>query len=304
VGGGEQNQILTAGLATISGGQSNLVTGSDYANIGGGTVNLISGGSYATISGGQNNAISAGPPYNADYSTIGGGGGNFIDAGVDPVDFATIAGGESNRIGHFSYYATVGGGAQNEIAANAQGSTIAGGVGNLAGAFVATISGGQSNLVTFSDGTVPGGLQAMARLFGQMAYASGAFANAGDAQTSVYVCRNVTSDATQTELFLDGVSQRMKVALNSTWAFDILLTGRASGGNSAAFTIRGVIKNNSGTTTLVGSITKTILAADVPAWDATVTADNVNSALSVRVTGAAATSIRWAASVRTTEVGY
>jgi hypothetical protein len=137
-----------------------------------------------------------------------------------------------------------------------------------------------------------------------MAYASGAFEQTGDAQTSVYVSRGQTTDDTQTELFLDGTAQRMAVSTNSTWSFDILVTGRASNGNSAGYQIRGVIKNVGGVTSLVGSLRETSLAEDVPGWDATVVVDDTHDALTVKVTGAASTSVRWVASIRTVEVGY
>jgi hypothetical protein len=196
----------------------------------------------------------------------------------------------------------VGGGSHNT--SSSAFATVSGGNGNTNGGDYATVSGGEGNSATASYGTVPGGAQAAARSFGQLAYASGAFDAGGDAQTSVYVCRGTTTNATQTELFLDGAAEQMVVSTNTTWSFDILITGRASGGNSAAYQIRGAIKNNGGTTSLVGSPSKTVLAEDVPAWDASLVADNANAALAVMVTGAAGTDIRWVASVRTVEVTY
>jgi hypothetical protein len=167
-----------------------------------------------------------------------------------------------------------------------------------------TIGGGLSNVISAAFGTIPGGSRAAVKSYGQLAYASGAFANTGDAQTSTYVCRGTTSDATTNELFLDGASMRILVPTNSTWTFDALITGRDLNGNSAGYQVRGVIKNNAGTASLVGAVTKTLLGQDVAPRDATVVADNVNQALSVRVSGGPATTIRWVASVRTTEVGY
>jgi len=116
--------------------------------------------------------------------------------------------------------------------------------------------------------------------------------------------RGTTTDATLSELFLDGAAQRMVVPNNSTWSFDALVTCRAADGTSAAYHILGEIKNNSGTVTLGGALTKTVLARDVAALDATVIPDNPNAALVLKVTGLAATSIRWVASVRTVEVNY
>ena len=62
-------------------------------------------------------------------------------------------------------YAVVGGGANNNIQTNAQYATI------------------------------PGGRQARASSYGQMAYASGQFADKGDAQSSLFVARATTTGA-------------------------------------------------------------------------------------------------------------
>src|SRR5205823_13247734 len=110
------------------------------------------------------------------------------------------------------------------------------------------------------------------------------------------VCRGATTNSSRTELFLDGVSERILVPTSSTWGFDVLITGRASSGNSAAYNIRGAIKNNLGSITVVGSV-KTVLAEDDAAWDATVVADQPNQSLVVRVTGPLSGAARWVASV-------
>jgi hypothetical protein len=51
----------------------------------------------------------------------------------------------------------------------------------------------------------------------------------------------------------------------------------------------------------VGAVSKTIIAETNVAWDATVTADATNGALKVTVTGEAAKTIRWVASVAATQ---
>ena len=48
----------------------------------------------------------------------------------------------------------------------------------------------------------------------------------------------------------------------------------------------------------------TTVGEDVAGWDATVEADDVNGALAIKVTGTAGITIRWVATVRTTEVTY
>ncbi len=68
--------------------------------------------------------------------------------------------------------------------------------------------------------------------------------------------------------------------------------------------IKGTIKTTGGTTALVGSniVTDKWNDAGASTWAATATADNVNKALAVTVTGQAATSINWFALITTIEV--
>jgi hypothetical protein len=321
VNGGSSNSVLQSDFGTIAGGNANGLgiygngRGSAYSAIGGGSRNFIGDTPYCTIAGGTANLIGAGVAATIGggtnnqileslAGTIGGGSANWISSRL-----ATIAGGEGNTIlgddeGQ-SPHSSIGGGWANRIAQLAQGSTISGGVQNqIAGGFPfsgwASIGGGTSNLVSAPLATIPGGAQAKASNYGQMAYASGNFTTSGDAQTSTYVCRGTTTNANLTELFLDGAGQRLTVATNSTWTFDVLVTGRTAGGNSAGYQIRGVIKNIGGVATIVGSPTFTLLAEDVSAWDASVAA--LNQALSIRVNGFGGATIRWVATVRTAEV--
>ncbi len=309
IGGGATNTIHGNGYSTIAGGNQNFIVGANSAlstgaTIGGGQSNTIQAGTCTIGGGAENWGFSLG-------ATVAGGQKNHVygDDLIGDSAYASIGGGSENTISQLANHAAIGGGQSNEVFYFAYAATIAGGFANqikppnFPGGYGA-IGGGQSNLVTAPYATIPGGLQAAANNYGQMAYASGQFTNAGDAQTSVYVCRGTTADATLTELFLDGASKRMIIPNNSTWAFDVLVTARASNGNSAAYQIRGAIKNNSGTTSIVGSPTFTLLAEDVASWDASAVADNANDALVVKVTGAAATSIRWVATVRTSEVTF
>lgn len=118
------------------------------------------------------------------------------------------------------------------------------------------------------------------------------------------VCRGTTTNATQSELFLDGVSQRMIMPTNSTWGFDILVTGRAANGDSAAYQFLGAAENKAGISVFVAAYQKNVIAENLAAWDVNLSAPATNGAIVIRVTGQAATSIRWVASVRTVEVTY
>lgn len=287
IAGGNWSSIAGSN-SVIAGGLSNSITTS-FTAIGGGLINSASGVA-STIAGGHNNrAISQ-----AAFV----GGGEFNDA----IGFrSTIGGGSGNEASDL--HSTVGGGSSNT--AGGSSSTVGGGSVNTASAFGATVSGGSGNTASASRATVPGGQQANASHYGEFAYASGSFTtNRGEAQASMYVLRASTANSTQTEMFLDGLSARMTIASGRTLVFEIQVVARSSGNTSAAYLIRGAIDNNGGTTSFLNAPIVQVLGEDDSAWDATVEADNTNDALVLKVTGAASTTIRWVATVRTTEVSH
>ena len=310
-GGGEMN-VANGSRATVAGGYHNTSTGSD-STVGGGQQNVASG-SQSTVSGGRFNSSTA------QYATVGGGRYNGAsgtlstvaggDLNVASGDYAVVSGGRDNQA--IAYYATIsggGGGSSGNDATDDYG-TIGGGSDNLAGnktggtsdAAYATVGGGYYNKATSSYSTIPGGRDANATAYGQLAYASGRFSNAGDAQASLYVLRNTTNDATETELFLDGGSQRISVSDGRAMSFDILVVGRSSAGTVTLSHIVGIIENTGGTTRVPTAIVaQTYTDAS---GGATAVADDTNDALAVKVTGVAATNMRWVATVRTAEVSW
>lgn len=300
--GGYSGNSVTSGVAgaTIAGGgasgYTNRVT-DDYGTVGGGLKNQAGDNAgttsdrlYATVGGGARNTASG------FYATVGGGWWNTAS-----YSGATVGGGDSNTASH--WYATVGGGAWNT--ASGYMATVGGGHDNTASGSFATVSGGRVNTASGDYATVPGGAYASATHYGELAYASGNFANPGDAQTSIYVLRNTTTDATQTELFLDGSVERITIADGRTMTFDILVVGRENdNGESAGYHIWGVIDNVAGTAAIVGSVNEAVLGEDDTDWDVTVDADDTYDALRIQVQGGSGDSIRWVATVRTAEVAW
>jgi hypothetical protein len=147
-----------------------------------------------------------------------------------------------------------------------------------------------------------------ASLYGAKAYANGSFTAAGDAQKMQLVLRGITTNATITEIFLDGATatQRMVLTNNSLWTFSIYVAGRRTDatGGGAGYRVDGVIRRDTtaGSTTLIGAVTKSVLGETNAAWDVTVDADTTNGSLRVRVTGEAAKTIRWVASAEVVQV--
>jgi len=274
----------TCAYSTIVGGSDHRI-GSDStttgsvvcAFIGGGTGNKIYNDHSANVAyfsgicAGSNNLILG----ECRNSFIAGGQNNVIDNYDSPATYCTISGGQLNRIGSDTassiiYNGAIGGGRENEI-----------------------YDGGKYAVI-------PGGLRAKAERWGEWAFASGYFSEAGDAQTMTFVLRNQTTDSTETELFQNpSVSARLTLNDQDTWTFSALIVGRQTNSDnvSAGYKLEGVIDNNGGTTALVGSVLKTTLAEDEASWDVAATANDTQDALKISVTGADGDNVNWVARV-------
>jgi hypothetical protein len=307
---GGQTNTASATRATVAGGLLNEALISD-SFVGGGAKNKIAGGgTNSTISGGFGNNMDS-----CDFGAIGGGGNNTLGipgtatsasvicggfSNLNKGTVSAIVGGSFNSISNYVLGAVIVGGTGQGIGGNvgSVAQTIGGGRSNNVSVSGATIAGGVDNSVHGTLGTVPGGYRASASHYGQLAYASGFFGARGDAQSSLYVARTTTTSATATELFLDGSSERMTIPSGSTWIFEIQVVAR-SATQSAGYTAKGVIDNFSGTVGLLaGSVT--VVGEDDMNWDLQLEASN--GALVLKGVGAASTTIRWVATIRTTEV--
>ena len=233
-----------------------------------------------------------------DGAVAGGNkrGANAVDLQTSRTNSAQVASGINSFIGA---------GLNNTVTGAY--SAIVGGNQNTASGAAAFIASGELNTAS-GDFSCALGSFAVANRRGMLAHASGRFGSNGDAQREEYVLRRSTVNDTPTELTADGsnggATNRMSIATDSAYAFSALIVGRATAAdnNSAGYKIEGVIDNNAGTTAFVGTPTVTVLGEDTAAWDCTAVADNTNDALVIQVTGAAATTIIWVASVRLVKV--
>ncbi len=115
----------------------------------------------------------------------------------------------------------------------------------------------------------------------------------------------VTNDEVQTEVFLGKVTNaRFTVRAKSALAFTgtVVASTEATTGVPnlvKAWKVEGLIKRDADGNTTIVSITHAVIAQDAgaAAWDAVFSADDGNEALILKVTGAAATAIQWAASI-------
>jgi len=165
------------------------------------------------------------------------------------------------------------------------------------------IVGGANNEAS-ADYSVVGGDSAVGDHHAQHSHAAGSFSASGDAQTSVLIARQITTDNTPTEMFLDGASERLTLSDQDSWTFRITLIARRTDADneSGSWIFDGAIDRNGATTALVDNPSKVSLAKDNAAWDVDVTADDVNESLKIEVTGENGKTIRWVARIELTEV--
>jgi hypothetical protein len=334
IAGGKTNTISAfANYSTIAGGQYNY-TGSSYSSfyglyafVGGGYSNAIYS-SYSTIGGGENNTIGSDTYSDSLFtkSVIGGGSNNTCDGVAATVGggisntasgyHCTVAGGFSNSAS--SYESTIGGG--NSNSATATGSTVGGGryntasgnsdsvvcggSNNLASGPGSTIAGGLSNTASGYASAVVGGIDALASSRGEISHATGKFADDGDAQHSIFVLRTKTTNNTATEMGLDGASVRLTINSGQILSGTINIIGSRSDGSAVARYLRQfTIKNVGGTTSLVGSII-TLGTDEAAGTSISITADNTNDFLSIKVTGISSQTWRWVAVVDCIKTKY
>jgi hypothetical protein len=185
---------------------------------------------------------------------------------------------------------------------NQWGGTVASGAGAVAIGDGITASG-QYSFAT--------GFHANATLFGKYNYASGRFSGPGDAQYGILVLRALTTTATPVVLTSDGNAlsgtNQLILPNNSAYAFTGIIVARrkaSDGTASAAWQVTGLIRRE-------GDIVSTVLVDwamttinNTPGWTLALSADTTNGGLAVTATGAAATNIRWVATLQTSEVTY
>ena len=183
--------------------------------------------------------------------------------------------------------------------------------GSYSFAFGGTASG--TAAVNLLGGTASGerslavGFRSSATKYGQKAFASGRFAADGDAQGSIFILRsdttNATAEAMTTNNSTAAATNQVVAASDTCIMFSGTIVAMQNGAaDQGGWEIKGLLKNDGGTTTLVNSEVRTF--ADGNGWSIVLSADNTNNALKVQCTGEASHNIRWVANIQTSEVTY
>jgi hypothetical protein len=243
------------------------------------SASYVASGIYSTVSGGADNRTSG------DYGVAVGGSANATTGNY------SISGGRScTASGTYS------------IAMGYSNSTTTAGSGNVALGYNTSCDGSYG---------LTAGHNADARVrYSVFAISSEAIASTQPTQTTIQTVGKQTTTATPATLtaLSSGTTYfyQNRMDINSAYAFKIMVVANVTGGgDTKAWELTGCIKRGaSGAPTIVGAVTKTIIAADTgtSAWDVSVVIDT--DAFSVQATGAAATTIRWAASIYCAEVEF
>ena len=299
------------GLYSFAIGQGAQATANYNLAIG---LNAVSSGERAVAIG--NNSVTASASWSTAIGTNSGFGGSQTATGS-----GAMALGGSYASGTDSFAAAIanntssyGATGANSVAIGSQAKAssthaFAFGQSNVASAFGAVAIGRSSTASGVYSITL--GSQAVAAQQSKMAFSASRFAADGDAQSGTFVLRSDTTDATPEALTTSnstaGTTNQIILPNNSAYAFHGTIVARqqASAGTAcAAWKIEGLIRRegSAGTTVLVNSAT-TVLD-NTPSWGMALSADTTNGGLKIEVTGAAATNIRWVATINTSEVTY
>ena len=154
------------------------------------------------------------------------------------------------------------------------------------------------------------GVQSVAALRAEHAHSSGKFVSDGDAQNSKVQLKAATTNATLTEMFLDGSSLRLMILDEYTYGCKVMVVGRQDNGTDHFMgTYHVLIQRTGGTVALVSAI-DVIYENNAGGLGAggglpvQITADNTNKALAIKVEGLTGHNIRWVAVVDMIRVGY
>ena len=212
------------------------------------------------------------------------------------------------------YWASQAGGFEN--GASGSFSTVAGGRHNTASGELAAVTGGDSNHASGRGSAITGGVgnstsapfarahgsQASATRFGEEVVASGAFGEAGDAQTSLLVAKALTTDSTPTRL-ASGDHDFVTLRKGSSVGYRILAAARSGDGSvQALYEAKGLAEcQPTGKVLLHGNSTSVIHKSD---RQLRLHVDARAESLVVEVHGLPNSSIRWVARIELVEVGF
>jgi len=291
------NKITYTELKSKFSGATNSFSENSYAV---GVSNTVSGAS-SLASGSQNTVSGASSLASGSQNNVSGSGS--LASGISNVvnGNTSLASGTSNSV--YSDYSIAGGRSNN---LNLSTHSFAFGKDNSVQSSQEAFAVGLNNRIeSGSHRSIATGRDSRTFLRGQRSHAIDSFTNIGDAQYTDVTLKALTTDATPTELSIDASADSFLVEQDTAMFLTVAVTGFTEDGVDAAHYIRKVaIKNEGGTTSLIGSVSTIGTDVETQAgYDVSLTADDTNDTLAITVTGDASKNMRWVAYCHGTLIG-
>jgi hypothetical protein len=286
---------------TATGGNARGLDATDLQRVRGAATQIASG-NRSFIGGGLNNTASG------VNSVVSGGSGNSASGAQ-----AFVGGGRDNIASSSSEGSVVVGGRSN-IASGQYAGIITGNFNQATGvsSFIAGIqslaSGGGSVVIGNGTSNAGGGFVIgnglLADRLGMVAGGYGSFASTGDAQRARFVLRCKTTTNTGVEMALDGATTYLGIPSGKVISMTINISGIKSDGTAVAHYVRQYsVKNVAGTSSQVYAPV-TIGSDNAAGTVIALSANDADDTLRILVTGIAAETWRWVASVDAVEIAY
>lgn len=120
-----------------------------------------------------------------------------------------------------------------------------------------------------------------------------------------YILYGETLDDTPTQLTADGVSEKILIPADAVGFFDTKIMGvAADGSDQVVYRVRGTVSNLAGTLTLVGTNIEEVISEEGVDLSADISANNTIDSIEITVTGDAAATYKWAATVELMMVSF
>ena len=265
------NRVASGAKAFIGGGESNEASGVNVF-IAAGKRNVVSG--LSSMASGEYNEISG------EKSTACGSG-NIISGNQ------SFTSGEGNHVNEYAGHAEGNGNVVNSVCSHAEGSLneCNGAYSHAEGLCAKTYNDYQHAKASWD-------------FFGGEAK--------GEAQYTNIIARIETADANPWELLVgeEGHIILMNDKMNAFRVMVVVTDDNISDG--AAYELKGLIRKRgtASSTALIGSVTKTVISETIPELDVNISADTVNGALKIEVTGQEEVVLRWVAFIEMVEVAF
>lgn len=293
-------------------GSANQVVYKDGSNVATGNANFTFDGTNLSVNGNLQSTFSSGDEggeiklATAQTNSVLSGGSVAID--INQNNLRIFETGGSNR-GVYVNLANAGASVGTNLLSGGGGTGPTGPTG-ADGTIGPTGPAGANGTIGVDGATGPTGpASTVAGPTGPTGPAGPAGSGGGGGGTSVYsnqyISTGTTTDNTETEIFVSGVSgSRISVPANTTvyYTAEFVCARTDAAGDYGSFYIKGLATNASGTTSDIGLIYEVIVARTDASFNVDIRANDTNDSIDVYVTGATGKTLSWKCVIMTVEV--